>query len=274
MIFIASREDPFLVNEYPPSGNPQGVGFSNTRGRTLVSSIVADRANTKIVILDGQSEHATADGTATYLPASSQAHQLNIYDGGIYLGRDPVLGASVAPQVGPSSVIMRIADRIIARGKATRVVMVPIAIGGTPWAIYDPAAAGNLFTRVRAAIRRLSALGLSPDDIIAARGATDNNLGTSAASITNSIWAWTDGVRALGCTAAIWLGKFTMSSGVVSTTVQTGIANAIDAGRNIKIGYDGDTNLTVAGGYRLDGTHLSDLGLTTAANGWADLVYP
>lgn len=270
-----SAPDPYLLNEYPPQGKPNGMGYYNIRGRTEVSSIISAPTTTKIVIVDGQSEHATANGTMTYSTVNAASNQLNIYDGAIYAGADPVLGASDAPNVGYSSMVMRFADRLITQGRATRVIMVPIAIGGTPWAIYDPAADGSLFTRFRCAYRRLAALGLTPDAIVVARGATDNDLNTSAASIKASIWAWADGVRALGCVAPIYLGKFTMVSGSVDTTVQTGIDNAIDVGRDIRTGYNGDSNLTVAGGYRLaDQTHLSNTGLTKSANDWADLVFP
>jgi hypothetical protein len=277
MAGACSTADPYLFNEYPPQGIPGGVGYNNILGRALQSSVIADRANTAVIIVDGQSEHATAGGTATYTTVNAQAHQLSIYDGGIYSGADPVLGCSYAPSVGPSSMTMRIADRIITRGKATRVVMVPIAMGGTPWAIYDPAAAGSLFTRFQAAYRRLASIGLAPDKIIVGRGATDNTLATSAASVRASINAWVAGVRGLGCSAPIYIGKFTMVGGATSANVQTGIANAIsdNSGNNVSAGYDGDTNLTVAGGFRLaDGTHPSNTGLTTGANGWADLIYP
>jgi hypothetical protein len=269
----ATRPDPFLLNEYPPQGVPNGVGYRNARGRVEVSSIIADRPNTQIIIVDGQSEHATANGTSAHTVSNSAAHQLNVYDGGIYEIAEPLLGCSYAPAVGPSSMIGQMADYIIDQALATRVIMVPIAIGGTPWAIYDPAAAGSLFTRFRAAYLRLQALGLEPDHIIAARGATDGVLGTSAADVTTAIHAWADGVRALGCDAPIWLGKFTMVGGSANSTVRTGMDNAIHVGRDIRAGYDGDTHLTVGGGYRLDGVHLSNTGLQKAAEDWVDLIF-
>lgn len=269
---LLSSPDPFGFYEY---GSQMPAGISGSAGRTQVSSIVVDRANTKIIIMDGQSEMATANGTSTYTTVNAASHNFNIYDGGIYTSVDPVLGASYDSTIGLSSMATRIADRLITGGKATRVIMVPIAVSNTPWAMYDPAAVGSLFTRFRAAYLRLAAHGLSPDVIITARGATDNVLNTSAASVKASIWAWADGVRALGCTAPIYLGKFTLVSGAVDTTVQAGIDSAIDVGRDIRAGYNADSNLTVAGGYRLaDQTHLSNTGLTTGANGWADLVYP
>jgi hypothetical protein len=273
---IASSIDPYLMNEYPPQG-VAGVGYSVISGRTQKASIVSDRPNTGIVIIDGQSEHATANGTTAYTMVNAAAHQLNVYDGGIYDIIDPPLGCSHAPTVGPTGPVGPFADRPISQGKKTRMIVVPIAIGGTPWAIYDPTATGSLFTRTRCAIRRLLAHGLEPDFIISGRGATDNTLGTSRASIRASVNAYINGVRAMGCTSPIYLGKFTMVSGATSANVQNGIADAIsdNAGNGVFAGYDGDTNATVAGGYRLpDQTHLSNTGRTLVGHGWADLLFP
>lgn len=268
---IVSPPDPYLFNEYS-SGT---AGYSLSQGRTQVSSIVSDRANTKIIIMDGQSEMSTSNGTSTYTVVNSQSHNLNIYDGGIYAGSEPVLGSSYFPTIGVSSMAMRIADRIITRSIATRVIIIPIAVGNTYWALYETNATNSLFTRISAAYKRIVGYGLLPDVIITARGATDNTMGTSSASIKNSIWSWADGIRNLGCVCPIYVGKFTMTSGSISSAVRTGIDNSIDAGRDIRVGYDGDNNLTVAGGFRLaDQTHLSNTGLTTGANGWADLLYP
>ncbi len=276
---VSSAADPHFFFENDGSGDASlsgpfsEAGYSDSRGRNQVSSVLSDRANTKIIIVDGQSEHATSNGTATYSRVSNQVFNFNIYDGAIYDGVESVLGCTSAGA--PSSQILRIGDRIISRGKASHVVMVPIAMGGTSWTKYDPAGSHSLFTRVQAAIRRLAVQGYAPDAIIVARGARDNFLGTSAATITAAITAWATGVRGLGCNAPIYVGKFTMNSGSVSITVQTGIANALSVPLNVNAGYDGDTNLTVAGGFRLgDNTHLSDTGLTAAANGWADLLFP
>lgn len=262
------------MNEY--SIPPDGIGYNKIRGRTEKSSVIADRANTKIIIVDGQSEHATANGTGAYTTVSANVHNFNIYDGGIYDCIDPLLGQSSAPSVGTSSVAARIGDRIIAQGGATRVIMVPIAMGGTPWAIYQPTATGSLFTRVQAAILRLRALGLAPDAIMVARGTTDNGAGTTQASAKASMLAWVNGVRALGVTCPIYLGKFTYAG--VALGNSTAIRAAVDevvatAGLNVLAGYDGDSNLLLANGYRLaDTIHLSETGLTRSANGWADLI--
>jgi hypothetical protein len=275
IIGLASRPDPYRVNEYPPQG-VNGIGFRNVSSRTLQSSIIVAPSTTKTVIIAGQSNHATAPGTTTYTTVSSQAQNLNIYDGGIYAGADPILGATNAATVGVSSVSMRLMDRLISQGKATRAIAVPIAVGGSTYADWVPGSTYGLFTRLSTAILRCRARGLEPDAILWAMGETDGTLGTSAASITASINAITDAVRAMSCVAPAYFGKFTMVSGTANSAVRTGIDNAIDTtGRKIYAGYDADTTLTVASGYRLaDQTHLSDTGLSALANGWQQLAFP
>lgn len=271
----SSAPDPFSpIYEYPPQG-ANGIGYSNTQGRTQVSSFVPSPDTTKTIIVGGQSLMATASGTAPYTTVSANAQNLNIYDGGIYAGADPILGASYAPSVGPSSVSMRIADRIIVNNPTWRVIMVPIAIGGTPYISWVPSTTNSLFTRIKTAIMRCRARGIEPDKIIWGEGETDRDLGTSSTNVRNSIWAIVDGIRALDCNATFYIGKYTMVSGSISTAVQTGIDNSVDVSRDIVAGYDADNNATVVGGYRLaDQTHLSDTGLTLTGNGWADLIYP
>lgn len=270
----SSAPDPFVFNEYPAQA-AGGIGYSKIAGRTQVSSIISAPSTTKTIITGGQSNHSTAPGTTAYTTVSSQAQNLNIYDGAIYAGADPVLGCSSAPGVGPSSVNMRVADSMISRSKATRCIVVPIAIGGTPFAAWAPSTAGTLFGRISTAILRCRARGLEPDAIFWAEGEADNVAGTSAASVTASIQAIVDGIRALSCTAPFYVGLFTMQAGATSATIRTGITNSVESPRNIKLGYDADTNLTVAGGFRLaDQTHLSDTGLSTLATGWTTLAFP
>lgn len=265
----ASSPDPFLFNEYPRT-----VGNSSLIGKTLHSSILG--AGVKTIITGGQSNMATSVGTTPYSVVSPNALMLNIYDGGIYSGGDPVLGCNVGG-VSISSVNMAIADSMISRGKATTCVVVPVAMGGTPFAVWEPTTDSTLFGRITTAILRCRARNLEPDAFFWGEGETDNNLGTSAAAIKASIWAIVDAIRAapISCVAPFYVGQYTMNAGVASTAVRAGIANSVDASRGIVLGYDADVNLTVAGGYRLgDGTHLSNLGRDTSATGWTTLAFP
>lgn len=270
----SSAPDPFVIRTYPPQGAPNGISYANSAGRTLQST--ASFSAAVGIILGGQSNIASG-GTTTYTATQAGAGYLNINDGGIYAYGEPMLGPSYAPNAGPSSITGRLGDRIITQGKATSLVIANCAMGGTPFASWVPGASDDLFSNLRTAILRMRARGIEPSKIVWGEGETDNGLATSAASITASINAIVDGIRALSCTAPFYIGKYTMVGGAVSATIQTGIANSItgSTGRFILTGYDADTNLTVAGGFRqADGTHLTDTGLTTAANGWQGIIFP
>lgn len=267
MISGGSNTDPYRFNE------TSELGYTSVAGITQASSIISAPLTTKTIITGGQSNFATACGTSPYSTVSSSANQLSIYDGGIYNGSSPVLGCSYNKAL--ASVNMMIADSMISRSKATRAIVVPIAVGGTIYAQWVPSASNTLFSRISTAILRCRARGLEPDVFFWGEGENDNSLGTSAASITASIQAIVDGIRALSCTAPFYVGLYTMFGGNISSTIRTGISNSVETPRNIKLGYDADTNCTVAGGFRLgDGTHLSDTGLTLAATGWTTLVFP
>lgn len=272
---IVSAIDPYQM----PESTPTNTGFRDTRNYALLTSVIG--ANTKCVIIGGQSNHANSVGTSAYTVTQAGSHILNPYDGGIYAGGDPMLGTTPAYDGGPagalaSNISMVVADRIIANGKATTVVICNIAVGGTPFIDWRPTSTNSMHPRLITAILRCRARGLEPDCIIWGQGETDNILGTSAASVTASIQAIVDGIRAapVSYTGPFYIGKFTLAV-TVSATVQTGIANSIDAGRNIVAGYDADTNATVAGGFRNAGdVHLSNTGRDLVGQGWADLIFP
>lgn len=276
MIGGISTADPFRFNELP-SAFP---GWARTNGKSEVSSYISDLGNTKTIIIGGQSNMATACGSGAYTTVSSNAQNLSIYDGGIYAGSDPVLGAAYDTTSSVSSVCMRIADSMISRGKATRCIVVPIASVGTTYDQWSPSPASglSLFGRLTTGILRCRARGLEPDAIFWGQGETDNTSGTSSASITASIRAIVDAIRAspIYCNAPFYVGLYTMNGGVTSATIRTGITNSVEGGtRKIVLGYDADTNLTVAGGFRnVDDTHKSNTGLSTSATGWTTLAYP
>jgi hypothetical protein len=258
----ASAADPYVINEFN-----KWVGYRDTRGRTQVSSIV-NPATTKVIVIDGQSLLATCNGSSAYTPISGQVHNLNIYDGAIYAGADPVLGASLN---GFTSPVLRIADRIIANGKASRVIVVPIATGGSLWAAVRPDAANSIFTRSKTALLRCRALGFEPDAWYVGRGESDAVSGTSATSLRDSGWAFADGLRSLGFAGPIYVGLHSMQGNVTNATARSGLSMMVDAGRDIRAGVDCDA---LTGSNRVDGTHLSNAGCDAYGHAIADLMFP
>jgi Carbohydrate esterase, sialic acid-specific acetylesterase len=245
----------------------------NVAGRTLAPQTIATPATTRAIITFGQSNITGQGGTRHYTPISDQSHNLNLFDGRIYVGQDPVLGCTGS--VVTSGPTLRIADRLITSKTATRVIMEPIGIGGTWVELWTPSSPYRFFNNLRGAILRVRAIGLEPSAILCAIGGSDNTLGTPARAFRDGIWTIVDAIRTppLNCNAPFYLGTWTLIHGITSPAIQEGTAMAIDPGRNIRPGYDGDARATTAGGYRLpDETHLSDAGLELVSLGWADLV--
>ncbi len=264
MLLAGAAPDKYVFNEYGSI-----LGHSHVAGLTPLTSGVSDLLNTSAILIFGQSNMATSCGTSAYTTINSQAQQINIYDGALYPGVDPVFGATVTAF---SSITMRLADRIISQSKKSRVIMGNCSVGGTTW---DQWANGDLFSRIAATIWRFRAQGIEPNKIISGLGETDGVNGTIASSITSNVNILTDKIRALGCNAPIYLGKYTIAGGSPVAAVRTGIDNAIDnGGRGIYLGFDCDTNCPIAGGYRYDGVHLNNAGLDIAAPAWQAIIYP
>lgn len=283
MIIGSGQPDPFRFNEFIAIPAPIGAGYNTTTGKTLQSSTSFTPASTKCIITGGQSNMTTSCGTVIYTTVSANAHQLNIYDGGIYLGSDPVLGCNFNTAA-PSSINMRLADSVISRGKATSCVVIPVGIGGTKYGEWTPTASNTLYTRITTAILRARARGMEPDAIFWGEGETDATEGTSAASITASITAIVTALRAapISWAGPFYVGYYTMVAGVINgglgtgtvAGVRKGIFDSISAPLNIVGGFDADNNCPAAGRIDPPGTHLGDAQLATAATGWTTLAFP
>lgn len=256
-IRITVNQNPFPFNEYPPANFS---GYSNTNGKILVTSY--PEVKTRVVIVGGQSNHCTFCGSQPYVSHNPGAHNLSIYDGNLYIAADPVLGCHSIPEVGPSSIGARLPDAIIDAGDVQRCIVIPIGIGGVQFSTSLPGAPGTLFGRLMAAINWCRFYALEPDHIIWAQGETDGANGTPGATVTAQINAIVDGVRATNCRAPFHLGLFTTVAGQANATIRQALLNAISPIRNIVLGYDADTNLPAATGFRQpDGTHLSESAL-------------
>jgi hypothetical protein len=271
LIGFGSAPDPFIMTEYVTGFTS---GYYVLTGKNLQTSTLTS-TNIKTVITGGQSNMATAPSSITYATVNSLAWNMNPYDGGFYNGSDANLGCSNTTNVGVSSMNMRFADSVITSSKATQCIMVPIALAGTPYAIWTPNASGSIFNRIKTAVLRCRARGLEPDAFVWGEGEQDNILGTASSAVTDSIQQIVVGIRAIPCTAPFYVGLYTMAGGTTSSAVRAGITASVSSSLNIVLGFDADTNCPVAGGFRLaDNTHLSNLGLNTASTNWRTIVFP
>ncbi len=251
---IGTVIDPYIITEFPV----QIAGLSNAAGRTQESPVIG--AGTAIIVTLGQSNIAN-NALGTYTVTNSTAQNMSVYDGGIYLCADPVLGPSgPGGTSGSSSPNCAIADELITNGVYSRVIMVPIAINGTLAADWNGA---SLASRITVAMRRLSVLGVMPTYILWHQGEQDNFAGTSGPAYTASVQAVATQFRNLGYTGPFFVATETYDGVGNSATIQTAQANAVSSPLHIVAGADWDS--LTGGTNRQAGPHLTQVGSAAAA---------
>jgi hypothetical protein len=239
-------------------------GYQDTTGRTTESAALVGGENTGIYIVLGQSLVAN-NGVSLYNPGVAKVQQLNPYDGIVYRIQDPILGASGTA----GSMVSRLAGELVSGGVHQRVIMIPVAIGGTSVAQWAPGAA-TLNHRIRVAILRARQQGYPVTAIIWEQGQGD--LGTSAPSYTASFYQVMDTAIGMGVTSPWFVAKDTFSAGAVDATIQgaqTALWGTTYRGVNIYQGADADS-LTGAANRQSGGSdaHLTDVGNAALAVLW------
>jgi Carbohydrate esterase, sialic acid-specific acetylesterase len=140
-----------------------GETFRDATGRQPIPC-QADRRTAVIVTL-GQSNAANY-ALARYTP-KQDVRNFDLYDGRCYKAQDPLLGASGAG----GNFASPFGDMLIERGLYTRVIIAPIAIGGST--VEEWADEGVFNRRILVLIRRLYDAGLTPTAILWHQGEAD-----------------------------------------------------------------------------------------------------
>jgi hypothetical protein len=158
------------------------------------------------------------------------------------------------------------ADKLIADGKYTDVVPVPVGIGAT--LVHDWATNVTLFQRIVVAARRAAALGLPVTAFLWMQGELDAANGTSQASYAADLATLIAIPRSLGFNSPWLIGKCTWQAGAASAAVQAAQAGIVN-GTNIFAGANTDTLTGTAVNRQADNTHLSDAGAIAGGSLWA-----
>ncbi len=262
---VASAVDPFISSEALDIVG--GQVRKSAVGKTASTPRLNDGERTAVLILDGQSNATNRLNATFYTPTNiSKVDVFNIFDGGTYVGTDPLPGCGEWPGCGHW--FGRVADGLIADGTYDRVIMVPIAVGGTSIAYHAPG--GVLYPNLAMTHRRLAAVGLSPTAILWMQGETDTLQGTSQAAYSASLSAMLQGLKDAGYSTPWLLAKCTRREIGTSEAVRA----AIDAAVNSVDVFAGPDIDTLSGStYReSDSTHLTPAGGTAAANLWKTAI--
>lgn len=174
--------DPFFLPEVlntnnTPSNYNGGLSFRDTSAKTLRANQAASGYSACIVlVIAGQSMDEDSAPTNQTPTNASNVHNFNPFDGAVYAGLDPLLGATGLDTSHLAHPYTRLADKLINAG-ATCIVLVPIAVGGT--LIAQWASGGMYYPRLKNTINRLNARGFTTQYVLWGQGPSDCAAGTS-----------------------------------------------------------------------------------------------
>lgn len=256
-IVYGGPTDPFTFPETTMTSYASTSAKTRSDPRNLVGDEMAS------FIVAGQSNGANHSTGSLYTPShASKIDNLNPLDGGTYSGSDPALGASG----NMASWLFRFADLVIDAGLYSRVVMVPVAVGGT--SILNWAPGGIIADRLGAAIARCANVGLPITAVLWQQGEADTSMAT--ADYKTNLRATIAAARSRGLAAPWLIGMSTYRGGVTSPTVRAACADVVN-GVDIFSGADTD-GLTGLSFREPALIHFNEAGINAVAGLWRDAV--
>lgn len=257
-----SAPDPFVFSEFLDK-----MGWSDTRSKTIRDPRLNAGETTGVFVVAGQS-NATSFAPTPYTPSNAaKVDNLSIYDGGLYSAADPLLGCTILPGgPGVGNWVGRMADGLISAGIFQRVILIPVAVGGTMAADWN---SQGLTKRLVAAGRRSAAVGLPITAFLWMQGESDTQNGTSQGAYAASLASIIASPRSEGFNAPWFVGKCTWLNGAVSSPVQAAQAAAVNG---IDIFAGANTDTLGAGSRQGDNTHFTDAGSASVAALWVTAI--
>lgn len=261
MVNTFSVPDPYILPEltnYPFGNKAFGDKVQTT------SALVGGETTAVILTLGDSLMSNTVN--SLYVPVQARNHNFNVYNGGCYISKEPLLGCQINAALYNSGCwFTRAADNLITNGVYQRVIHVPIAVGGS--VLADWATGGSVNGRILPAYRRVLANIGDLTAVYIMLGANDRT--TTQTDATNSLNSIINTIRNCGITCKIFVAKHSIFGLVTVPAVQAAQVSVLSTVNLIYPGGDADT-LTASGNY-WDGTHFNSTGsaayatLTTAA---------
>jgi len=241
-------------------------GFSVTKNRTYVPCEVFQEHNiadkTAVILTVGQSMSDNS-GNVPYLP-KKEVYNFNIMDGNCYRAQDPLLGTTGTG----GSTWSRLGDLLIQAGEFDRVLIVPIALGGSTVKQWSPN--GNANLRLKLAIKMLRLLKINISHIAWVQGSSDAGRGTTTSEYSEHLIDLIDNIRLHEVVAPIFIALTSRCYAGLSEEVRRGQLFVSKSTPNVFLGPDTDSiNFP---GSRYDGCHLSGAGLDRNAELWLKVL--
>jgi Carbohydrate esterase, sialic acid-specific acetylesterase len=238
--------------------------FRDHSQRTQVPCRADER--TAVIVTLGQSNAANY-ALRRYTPKHDVLN-FDLYDGRCYKARDPLLGTSGTG----GNFATPLADMLIDRGLYARVIIAPIAMGGST--VEEWADQGVFNRRILVLMRRLFDAGLTPTQILWHQGEGNSGLRDSRGrQYRKNLLEVIATFRTYGNSAPFFVALATKCGPyprLGGDNIRDGQASAVNPLENVFLGPDTDT---LGDEYRdKEHCHFNAAGLPMHAAMWADVV--
>ena len=233
---------------------------ADTVRQVSLSNLQQD-GKTMIALTFGQS-NAANNGQSPYTPHNAAVY--NYYEGKLYKAKDPLFGATREK----GSVWSRLGDMLIDSGLYTKVIFIPIAVGGSEIACWT---SGDCAKKLQRTLEILDSQHISVTHIFWHQGETDNINNTSRVKYKEQLATILQTLRKYQSAdfyvsiASYYPGSVAKPLGVDSV-IRNAQREFINENKKVLLGPDTDTLIYAI--HRYDGVHFSDYGLLAFAQLW------
>ncbi len=220
---------------------------------------------TAVILIAGQSN--AANSGAKRHTTRYPDRILNFVAGHCFVADSPLLGSNGFA----GEYWTPLGDQLIDSGAFDRVILAPVAVGGSRVAQW--ASGGDLNATMKPLVTDLVSR-YRVTHVLWHQGESDFVLGTDADAYRRDFLSFAASLRAEGVDAPIYVSKATrcFPGWKVPNPVRTAQQELVDTKSGLKSGVD--TDLLLDAQDRYDGCHFSESGEMKAAKAWAELLLP
>lgn len=236
-------------------------GFKETTGRREVACSQITDPRTAIFLTLGQS-NAANESELAFQPGEG-VYNFNFFDSKCYVAQDPLLGATGTA----GSVWSRLGDKLVRNGAYDRVLIAPIAVGGSRVQAWAPE--GLHFPRLEAVQKALTSQGLKPTHVLWHQGESDARW-TTTDEYVDRFTRMLEGLRRLGIDAPMYVAVASACGHPGSDDIRAAQRQLAATLPNVHAGPNTDELDRFR--WRRDGCHFSAEGLELHAQAWVEAL--
>jgi hypothetical protein len=238
-------------------------GFNQIETRAQVSCEPFTQKSSRIMVLFAFGQSNSGNHGDYLHKAVDGVYNLNPFDGLCYQAQDPLLGATGEQ----GSVWMSLAEKLIAKGKADKVLIVPFGVGGSSIERWTPS--GDLSGRIKRSIDALTKQNIKATHIVWHQGETDASSGTSAAQYIERFGKLVKQLEPLGENIPLYIATATRCNSKANKIIGDAQQQLPSIYNNVFAGANSDL---LGSDLRFDNCHFNQQGLEKHADLWFDAL--